>query len=423
MTTVRILPGAVRGTALAPPSKSYTHRALIAAHLAARRYLVLHPLDADDTRATARALRRLGSRVRWGRTRWEVRPVAAESRARATIQCGESGTTLRFVAALAASSARPVRLVGRGRLPSRPMAELVQALRELGARCRFAGGAGRLPLDVEGPIHGGAVRLDASRSSQFASALLLTLPSVPGDSVLRLTGAIVSEPYLDATLAVVRRHGVRIDRRGRTFVIPGSQRYHGDRFDVPGDASSAAYLWAAAAVTGGEVRVRGIPSNWPQADLAVLDLLERAGANVERVRDGATVRGRARRGFALDLTGAPDLYPLAAVVAATVPARSRLRGAPHVVHKESDRRAGAVRLARALGAEVEANRREVRIQGTRTPSAVEITDLDDHRLVMSAAVGALAGGGPSDVGDARAVAKSFPGFWVGLAALGGRIDR
>lgn len=416
MRSVRLRGAVARGTARAPPSKSYTHRALIAGHLARRTYRVVRALDSDDTRSTARAIRALGSNVRFDEKCWTVRPRRAPpSHRTAHIDCGESGTTLRFVAALGALEDRRVILEGRGRLPQRPMAALLSALQGLGARCRAA--SAKTPLEVHGPIHSGRVALDGSVSSQFASALLLTLPTLRGDSVLELTGPVVSAPYLEATRAVLRFHGIRLERKGRRFFIPGGQSYRGSRFRVPGDASSAAYLWAAAGATGGSVRVTDIPDDWPQADLAILRLLKNSGATVRRTRRAAEVRGPVERPFTMDLTDAPDLYPLAGVLAAIVPGRSELRGAAHVAFKESDRRAGTALLARSLGARVRPSPHGLVVEGTDSPRPFSLPDLKDHRLVMSAAVGALVPRGSSVVGDVRAVEKSFPGFWTTLREI------
>lgn len=413
MSSVHLHGATARGVVRAPPSKSYTHRALIAGHLSRRTYHVLRPLDSNDTRATARAIRALGSEVRFGARSWTVRPRRGASLHRTVrINCGESGTTLRFIAAVAAVQNRPVVLLGRGRLPRRPMAALLSALRELGATCEAA--SAEKPLEVRGPIHAGRVVLDASESSQFASALLLTLPTLLGDSVLELAGPIVSAPYLEATRSVLEFHGIRLERRGRRYFIPGGQSYRASAFRVPGDASSAAYLWAAAAVTGGSVRVTDVPVGWPQADLAILDLLKAAGATVRRFARGAEVRGRIKRPFVVDLTDAPDLYPLAGVLAAVVRGRSVLRGAAQVTLKESDRRAGTVRLARSMGARVRSSGEGLVIEGTDSSHPFSLPSLLDHRLVMSAAVGALVPRGTSVVGDTRAVEKSFPGFWTTL---------
>ncbi|HXW67239.1 MAG TPA: 3-phosphoshikimate 1-carboxyvinyltransferase [Thermoplasmata archaeon] len=421
MSLATVRPGRIEGSIQAPPSKSYTHRALVVGHLTRRRFSVVRPLDADDTRATARAIDALGSRVSRARGVWRIVPDRGTVPRRRSIDCGESGTTLRFIAALAARSGTRTVLRGRGRLPERPLGELLDALAALGAEVRRPAGRRTLPLTLVGPIHGGSVRLDASQSSQFASALLLTLPTLGEDSELRLTGTIVSEPYLEATIAILRRHGIRLRRWGRHFSIPGRQRYEGQRSRVPGDASSAAYLWAGAAISGGRVRVRGIPPDLPQADLAVLGLLRARGARVEVRSDGAIVASGGPSPFRVDLTACPDLYPLAAVLAATVPGASSLLGAAHVIHKESDRRAEAIRLAAALGASVRPTRSGLRIRGTSAPRGFRLTDLDDHRVVMSAAVGALAAGTPSHIADAGAVRKSFPGFWDALRSLGASV--
>jgi len=391
----------------------------VVGHLAARPFRVRHPLDCDDTQATAAAVARLGSSVSRTRDVWRVGPTEdGRRRTPALVQCHESGTTLRFVSALAARTDRTVVIAGAGRLSERPIDDLLEGLMALGARCRHLRGTG-LPIEVRGPMRGGPVVLDASKSSQFASALLLTLPSLEGDSSLELTGQRVSQPYLEATLAVLAHQGVRVDRHGRRFHVPGGQRFRGPGFTVPGDASSAAYLWAAAAVSGGTVRVEGVPAKWPQADLAVLELLRDAGASVSRRPNGATVSGGTPKAFRIDLTDAPDLYPLAGVLAATTSGVSHIVGAEHAVLKESDRKAGTALLARCLGAAVESTSRGLRIRGTRRPRALDLRQLSDHRLVMSAAVGALAAEGDSVLGEKEAVRKSFPGFWDAFASLSG----
>lgn len=414
----RILPGRAQGTVHAPPSKSYTHRALVSAFLSGQRTVVNAPLDAEDTRATARGLVALGARVERRADSWVVDRLPTMRRTPARVDCRESGTTLRFLTAVAALGERPVRFTGRGRLPRRPMDSLFAPLRSLGAKVDPEGRRAALPFTIRGPIHAGAVSVTPKDSSQPVSALLLALASRDTGSEIRLRGRVVSEPYIDATVAWMRAEGLPLRVSPRRIVIPPGKRTYPARMDVPGDASSAAYLWAAAAVTGGRVTVQGIDRSWPQADLAILDMLGAMGARVSSARDRVTVSGRLSRGVETDLTRSPDLYPLVGVLAALVPGeRSRLRGAPHLRHKESDRLRETVRLARALGAAVTQSGDSVTIIGTGNPRALHLTGLTDHRLVMSAAVAALAGPGPSWLGDAGAVRKSFPGFWNAMARI------
>jgi 3-phosphoshikimate 1-carboxyvinyltransferase len=423
VTRIRVRPGPVSGVLRAPPSKSYTHRALVVGHLARRPFRIRGPLDADDTRATAAAVARLGTPVHRKPQEWKVDPAGGPApRRRTTIDCGESGTTLRLVSALAARLDRTVAITGAVRLAERPIDSLLEALSHLGATCRRVAGSG-LPIEVRGPMRGGSVTVDASQSSQFISALLLALPTLADDSSIAMTGRVVSEPYIEATLAILAHHGIRVTRRGKHFHVPGGQRYTGSKFSVPGDASSAAYFWTAAALSGGEVRVEGIPREWPQADLTVLELLRRAGARVSDHADGASVKGGHLRPFQIDLTDSPDLYPLAGVLAATIPGTSRITGAEHVVLKESDRKSGTTGLVRRLGARVASDGTGLRIDGTDRPRRLEVTDLTDHRLVMSAAIAALGASGVSVIGEAAAVRKSFPEFWEALASVSEGVRR
>ncbi len=417
MSAATVRPGPVHGRARAPPSKSYTHRALVAAHLAHRRCVIRHPLDSDDTRATAFGLARLGGRLQRDRAAWTVR-VGPRPTRRVTIDCRESGTTLRFLTAVSAADGLPVRLVGRGRLPGRPMAPLLDALRDLGLHVAAERPGLGLPLRIDGALRGGPVHVAADQSSQFASALLFALPTAPEASELELVGPVVSRTYLEATEAVVRHFGVRLERDGLRYRIPGGQRYRPRAFTVPGDASSAAYLLAAAAVTGGSVEVDGLDPTWPQADLKLLEVLRDAGARVRRGGHRCRVDGAPLSAFDVDLTDAPDLFPLAGALAACARGETHLRGAPQVALKESDRRAGTIRLARELGARVAEPRGAVAISGSRRPRRLRLAGARDHRLVMSAAVAALAADGPSRIAGADCVAKSFPGFWVALRSLG-----
>jgi 3-phosphoshikimate 1-carboxyvinyltransferase len=425
MSAVEIAPGRVEGTARAPPSKSYTHRALIAAHFGARPFRVLRPLDADDTRASRRAVEALGAQVRNEDGTWVVEdPGGSDPPGETVIDCGRSGTTLRLFSAVAATQARPVRFEGDPQLARRPMSPLLGCLALAGVRVERLGDDGRsLPVRLTGPLRAGDFELTGTESSQFLSALLLALPTAGGASRVKVTGAQVSRPYLEATLAVLRHQGIEIRPLEGGYEIPGGQTYTGDRFEVPGDASSAAYLWAAGAVTGGRVTVTGVPPNWPQADRRVLELLADWGADVRAEADSVTVSGiRPGHGFEVDLSDAPDLYPLAGVLASFArEGTSELRGAEHVRFKESDRREETVRLARALGAHVRETPTGVEIRGADRPSSLAIKDSQDHRVVMSAAVGALAASGRSTIADARAVAKSFPAFWSTLESLGAEV--
>jgi 3-phosphoshikimate 1-carboxyvinyltransferase len=417
MTTAELVPGTLRGTVAAPPSKSYTHRGLVAGAMTGRLHRLAHPLVSDDTLATARGLRPLGANVRRSSREWTVEPSSCSG---SEIECGGSGTTLRFLLPAAARLPRTTHFRGDPPLFRRPIAPLLGFLRRTGAAVDARRGPPR-SISVTGPAHGTRAPLDGSESSQFLSGLLLTLPTLSAPSTIDLRGRTVSRPYLDATLRVLAHHGVSVEWSGRTVRVPAPQRFRAGKFRVPGDASSAAYLWAAAAVSGSRVRIRGLDPRWPQADLAILPILRQMGASV-RVR-GATVEvtGPITRPAGADLTASPDLLPLVSVLAAAVPGRSRWTGAPHAAGKESDRRLESARLARAMGATARLTPRFVEIRGTARPTGMRFHAPADHRIVMSAAVGALGGSGPSSIRGAEHVTKSFPEFWSTLSTLGGEV--
>ncbi|MGI0132510.1 MAG: 3-phosphoshikimate 1-carboxyvinyltransferase [Thermoplasmata archaeon] len=421
MTRREIRPSAIHGRVRAPPSKSYTHRALVLAYLAGRPFTIVAPLVSDDTLATAGGLRALGARIRTVRGSWRVEPPSGDRvPTRARVECGASGTTLRFLLPLATRSASRVSFAGTRRLAERPVAALLRTLGDLGASVRPSRHGG-LPVAVRGPIRGGRATVAVGESSQFLSGLLLTLPTLEADSELTWDEPPVSWPYVQATVAVLRSAGVMVglDAEARRSRIPGGQRPAGRRFRVPGDASSAAYLWVAAALTGGKVRVDGLASQWPQADRRILSILAAMGSRVVAVNDTVSVEGPVDRPIEVDLTDTPDLAPLVGVLASSVAARSILRGGPHLAAKESDRRAATAQLARSFGAKVTTLPNAIIVRGRSAGlAAVRENTLTDHRLVMSAAVGALAASGTSSVGSADAVRKSFPQFWDVLDRLG-----
>lgn len=419
MTVRLVCPARVRGRIRAPPSKSYTHRALVAAFLADGECEVVRPLESDDTHATRDGLGSLGARIRNSRSGWFVsRARDSAPHLHRVVRCGESGTTLRFLAAVASLGTGPVTFEGAPRLASRPMNDLYQALCGLGATVHPRSRTRSLPCTVEGPIRAGSIAIRGDISSQFTSALLMVLPTVDGPSRLRIRGTEVSRPYVEATRAVLDERGIEFRRARGGFVIPGGQRYKSGRIRVPGDASSAAYLWAAAAATGGRVNVDGIPAGLPQADLAILRILRIMGSTVRRTGQAVRVEGPLSRPVSVDLTDSPDLFPLVAVLAAMVPGRqSVLRGAPHLAFKESNRRVQSMRLARAVGAHVTDRHSRLEVTGTASPQPLNLPELGDHRLVMSATVAGLAATGASRIGQAEAVSKSFPQFWTAIDQL------
>lgn len=429
-----------------PGSKYEANRLLVAAALTDGERRILGAPDGEDIRAAVAAVRALGAetaeadgeiRVRGlpapGGAGAGGRPAPAADRP-ALADAGESGTLLRFLTAAAATSPTPVRIVGRGRLPERPLAGLVRALVSLGAVVRSEGG-GSAPLTVRsgepgGGLRGGRARLPARETSQFASALLLAAGRALGALEIELDGEPVSASYLDLTLRVLARCGAAVERRGpRRLVVPAGTRFRPGASRVSGDPASASYLLAAAALAPGRVRALGLDGAPGAGEGEFPENLRRMGCRVtgSEGADGAevTVEGAAAlRGIEADCDRMPDTAPTLAVVAAFAAGPSRLHGVAHLRHKESDRIAALRRGLAALGARTEYGGGALTIHPADPPAAAgppPVFDPDgDHRIAMAFALAGLRRPG-ARVRSPGVVAKSFPAFWDEIRRLGVRV--
>lgn len=396
----------------AVPSKSVTHRALVAAALARGTSRLRLPLDADDTRRTRDALRALGIEVRVEGVDWIVGGAAGRIPGGGQAFLGDSGTTLRLLTAVATLGARESRLDGSARLRERPVAELGRALEAIGGRILASGAHGGLPLVAGGsPPRGGSVDVAADRSSQFASALLLIGPVLSEGLDLRVLPPAVSMPYVGLTLGVLEAFGAKVRRPEplRFVVEPGG--LSGGVFRVEGDHSSASYFLAAAALCGGRVRVTGLDPGSRQADAAFAGMLESIGCRVRAEADVVEVVASGRiPGFEMDAGDCPDVVPTLAALAAHAEGPCVVRGVPHLKWKESDRlavlaenlcRMGRPAFADGSSLRVDASGGELRPATIRTAS--------DHRIAMAFAVAGLRS--PLAIDDPGCVAKSYPAFW------------
>jgi 3-phosphoshikimate 1-carboxyvinyltransferase len=378
-----------------PGSKSYTHRALVAAALADGESLLTNALDAEDTSLTAQALERLGARIDWREDGVRVKGAAGRWQpVKGPIYLGNSGTSMRFLTALAALGQGEYRLTGSPRLCERPQGELLEALAQLGVKAVSEKGDGCPPVIVQGGLSGGKARLSGGISSQYLSALLFISPLAPEGAEIEITGDLVSRPYVDLTLEVLGDFGISYYREGyRYFQLPGGQRYLPLDYAIEADASSASYFWAAAALTRGRVTIANLSFDSCQGDVGFVKVLERLGCRVSSGDEGLTVEGGPLQGIEVDMAAMPDLVPTLAVVAAFAQGETVITGAAHLRHKESDRLA-------AVAAEL----KKMEISAQETPDGLVITGgeprgavidtYQDHRIAMSFAVAGLRAPGP-----------------------------
>jgi 3-phosphoshikimate 1-carboxyvinyltransferase len=406
--------GPIDATVVPPGSKSITNRALVAAALATGRSTLRGVLVADDTEAMVDCLRRLGITVDAAGDRLTVGGAGGRiPAAAADLDVRQSGTTARFVAPVAALGHGRYTLDGAPRMRERPMADLVEALRSLGATVS----GDHLPLtSTADGLAGGSALVAADASSQFASGLLLSAPAMAGGLRLRLLSVPVSRPYLELTADVMRAFGATvISDDDRSFTVaPGG--YRATTYAVEPDASAASYFFAAAAICGGTVRVPGLGRRSRQGDVRFVDLLARMGATVEQTDDETVVTGAAPlHGIEVDMADLSDTASTLAVVAAFASTPTRVTGIGFIRAKESDRVGGVVRELRRLGVDAveEADGFVVR-PGAFRPARVRT--YDDHRMAMSFALVGLRLPGV-EIEDPACVAKTFPDFFQALAGL------
>ncbi len=416
----------IKGEVFAPPSKSYTHRAITLAALS-KESTVIRPLISADTLATVRASEMFGASIERKVDRLIIHGIDGKPNIPDdVIDAANSGTTLRFMTAVAALTDGITVLTGDASLRTRPNGPLLEVLNRLGVKACSTRGNERAPIIVKGGLKGREVSIDGSISSQFISALLITCPLAENSTTLSIKGKLKSRPYVDVTLEMLELGGVKIhtdDNNGTRFIIPGKQRYDFKDYTVPGDFSSASYLLAAAAmIDGSEVTVKNLfPSK--QGDKAIIETLRQMGADItwDKEAGNVTVRGGKRlKAVTFDAGATPDLVPTVAVLAAVAEGTSRIENAEHVRYKETDRlRALATELPK-LGVCLKEERDRLTITGG-TLHGAQVHGWDDHRIVMALSMAGMVAGNTT-IDTTESVSISYPDFFKDMRNFGAKIE-
>lgn len=414
--------GPLDATVRVPGSKSITNRAAVCAALAAGESTLAGALTSDDTDAMRVALGALGVPITVAGDAWHVSGRGGRLAAPAApLDARASGTTARFLTAAATLAEGPVVIDGAPRMRERPIDDLAAALVALGATVEILGRGGCPPVRVAGGgLAGGRAAIDARRSSQFVTAVLLAAPYARGDVELApVEGVVVSRPYVDLTLQVMGAFGARAGWApdGRALRVAAGRPYRARRFTIEPDASAAAYPFAAAAIAGGEVRVPGVPADSLQADFRLLGILERMGCTVTRQGDAVAVRGPAGplRAVDADMNELPDAVLALAVVALFAEGTTRIRNVANLRIKETDRLAALEAELAKLGARATAGPDWLTIEPGPLHGAA-IDTYDDHRMAMSFALAGLRVPGVV-IRDPGCVAKTWPDYFDALARL------
>ncbi len=409
-----IAPHPIEGTLTPPSSKSYAQRAIAAALLSPSRTVLRGMEMCDDTRSALRVAEALGATVEPMDKEGDYAVTGGLDPRAATLDIGESGLSTRLFTPIAALCSTPITITGRGTILSRPMDMMLSPLRALGVA--VSDNDGYLPVTVCGPVKGGEVRVDGSVSSQFITGLLMALPLAGGETILRVDNP-KSIPYIDMTLDVARAFGVGIEHNGhREFFIPGGQSYQCAQYAVEGDWSGASCLLVAGAIAGG-VTLDNLNPLSLQADVAIIEALEDAGARIITTPTSVRVEKAALRAFDFDATHCPDLFPALAALAACCEGVSVIRGTSRLEHKESNRALTLQSELGKMGISVDISQYDImRITGGQIRGA-QIDAHGDHRIAMAAWTLALNASGPVTVHGAECVAKSYPDFWEQVKLL------
>ena len=407
----------IDGIIMAPPSKSMAHRAVLCAALAKGTSHIRNLEFSKDIAATLAAAGQLCARVTTGGNDAVVEGLGRFLPVEAPVDCCESGSTLRFLIPLASLTGQEVTFVGRGRLMERPQSVYEALYREQGLRFVQSPSG----LTVEGALSSGDYTLAGNVSSQFISGLLFALPLLAGDSTLHLVPPVESRSYIEMTRAAQAAFGVTshwLD--DTTLCIPGGQQYHPRDYIVEGDYSQAAFLAVLGAVKGG-ITLTGLAAETLQGDAAILDILRRCGAKFTRTEAGLVFEQAPLHGVDIDLADCPDLGPVLMVLGLLCEGTTVIRNAERLRIKESDRIAAMEAELRACGGVLSSEGGTITVQGCKprlhAPEA-PLSGHNDHRVVMSLTVLALAADIPLAINEAEAVQKSWPHFFDALKPLG-----
>lgn len=403
-----IKPSRLHGTVNIPASKSVAHRMLICSALADGQSQILGLKYSKDIDATIHAMSELGAEFLVGQHCSHIQHVLGIQNVpeKAVIDCGESGSTLRFIIPVAAALGVETEFHGRGRLPQRPIDIYTRELTKHGITFNYNN---TMPFTISGKLTSGTYEIEGNVSSQFITGLLFALPLVEGDSEILLTSHLESRPYVDITIDVLRRFGISIEETENSFKIKGGQKYTPQTETVEGDYSQAAFFYTANAL-GSDVSMKNLNPDSVQGDKKIIDIIKSA------VKDGVIT------GFRADCSDIPDLVPILSVLGAYGTEKSVIYNAERLRIKESDRLAACADMLNSLGGNVTITSDGLEITPTGNMHGGTADSFGDHRIVMAAAIAALGCDGDVIIKGAEAVEKSYPNFFEDYKNLGGVAD-
>lgn len=416
LNSVCVSPKKLSGRISVPPSKSSAHRAVICASLAHGKS-VIEPIDlSNDIMATIECMKKLGAEISVQDKRLVIDGNSIFSVDSAALDCGESGSTLRFLIPVAAAGGVVTEFVGHGKLPQRPIGVYSDCLPVHGTEFITEGG---LPLKIKGRLSGGRFEVPGDISSQFITGLLLALPLCSGDSEIVLTSPAQSVGYIKMTIDIMKEFGVEVFETQNSWLVKGGQEYRPTNFTVEGDWSQAAFFMTAAAL-GGEITIDNLDINSSQGDKACMEIYSQLGADIITDENGSiTIRGNKLRSTEINAENIPDMVPALAAAAALCGGTTIIKGAARLRIKECDRLAAMCDGLSRLGADITETDDGLIIKGVDQLHGGSVLGYNDHRIVMSLAVASVRCSGDIIISDMESINKSYPSFFEDIRTLGG----
>lgn len=418
MSDVKFSPFVPNGTVNVPPSKSDVHRAIICAAMANGVSRISPVALSNDIKATIGCIKALGADAVLENNVLTVDGTNMYKNKTALLDCGESGSTLRFFIPIAAVGNINATFVGKGKLPQRPIGIFTEALPKAGTVCKTEGG---LPLEIKGQLKSGIFEIPGNVSSQFITGLLLALPILEGNSEIVLTSPLESVGYIAMTIRTMKQFGVNIQATEKGWHIKGGQSYKTCDYTTDGDWSQAAFFMVLGAVSG-KVTVKGVAKDSTQGDKKCTEILARFGAKVTQLDNEVTVEKRELKAITIDASQIPDLVPVLSVCAAFAEGTTKIINAERLRIKECDRLKATAELLNNLGGKVKELSDGLEITGVSSLKGGNVNGYNDHRIVMSAAVCAARSDEDITATFAMSINKSYPDFYIDYNSIGGKAN-
>lgn len=419
MSKIVVRKSEINGTVSMPPSKSAAHRAIICASLCEGKSIIA-PVDiSNDIRATINCMEALGADIE---INGDVLTIDGKNvfsnKEVVNLDCGESGSTLRFLIPVCGAGGMSVQFTGHGKLPERPIGIYLDCLPEKGVICETQGG---LPLKISGKLQSGIYKVAGNVSSQFITGLLLALPLLDGDSEILLTTELQSYGYVDMTTDIMNKFGVEVNRTETGWKIKGSQKYKARDFTVEGDWSQAAFFMTAAAI-GGRITIDNLDMQSCQGDKECMEIYKRFGANITENSGKIIIEKGNLHGIEVNAQNIPDMVPALAVLGAFSDGITVIKGAGRLKIKECDRLSAMADGLSRMGAHITETADGFIIYGVNSLKGAEIDGYNDHRIVMSFAAAAVGCDGDVIISDMESINKSYPKFFEDYRKVGGTAD-